>query len=173
MVTAFNVYGILHFQIFPGQYVYWLVIIFLEKVAGDQKVGDPEALFFCHCEDAICRLPNGTKFNPFYLREMRRDGIRKQNIEPCNTGNIARSISPSCSTCSVNSSKMPNCHRCHETEINEKTERGESFAQRRDGKIHQKFGPQNIAYHHINSKSNLKVSLYVRKAQWKRVIKVS
>ena len=89
--------------------------MFLEKVAGDQKVGDPEALFFCHCEEAICRLPNGTKFNPFYLREMRRDGIRKQNIEPCNTGNIARSISPSCSTCSVNSSKMPNCYRCNET----------------------------------------------------------
>ena len=84
-----------------------------EKVADDQKVGDPEALFFCHCEDAICRLPNGTKFNPFYLREMRRDVLRKQNIEPCNTGNIARSISPSCSTCSVNSSKMPNCYRCN------------------------------------------------------------
>ena len=89
--------------------------LFLEKVAGDQKVGDPEALFFCHCEDAICRLPNGTKFNPFYLREMRRDGLRKQNIEPCNASNIARSISPSCSTCSVNSSKMPNCYRCNET----------------------------------------------------------
>ena len=50
---------------------------------------------------------------------------------------------------------------CYTLEINGKTERGESFAQRRDGKIHQKFGPQNIAYHHINSKSNLKVSLYV------------
>ena len=60
---------------------------------------------------------------------------------------------------------------CYTLEINGKTERGESFAQRRDGKIHQKFGPQNIAYHHINSKSNLKVSLYVKKAQWKRVIK--
>ena len=60
-------------------------------------------------------LPNETKFNPFYLREMRRDGSRKQNIEPCNTGNIARSISPSCSACSVNSSKMPNCYRCNET----------------------------------------------------------
>ena len=49
-------------------------------------------------------------------------------------------------------------------EINGKTERGENFAQRRDGKIHQNskhFGAQNIAYHHINSKSNLKVSLYV------------
>ena len=63
---------------------------------------------------------------------------------------------------------------CYTLEINGKTERGENFAQRRDGKIHQKdrhFGPQNIAYHHINSKSNLKVSLYVKKAQWKRVIK--
>ena len=45
---------------------------------------------------------------------------------------------------------------CYTLEINGKTARGESFAQRRDGKIHQKFGPQNIAYHHINSKSNLK-----------------
>ena len=52
---------------------------------------------------------------------------------------------------------------CYTLEINGKTERGESFAQRRDGKIHQKFGPQNIAYHHINSKSNLKVRLYVKK----------
>ena len=60
---------------------------------------------------------------------------------------------------------------CYTLEITGKTARGESFAQRRDGKIHQKFGPQNIAYHHINSKSNLKVSLYVKKAQWKRVIK--
>ena len=55
-------------------------------------------------------------------------------------------------------------------EINGKTERGEGFAQRRDGKIHQKdkhFGPQNIGYHHINSKSNLKVSLYVKKQSGK------
>ena len=52
--------------------------------------------------------------------------------------------------------KMMVCNFCYTLEINGKTERGESFAQRRDGKIHQKFGPQNIAYHHINSKSNLK-----------------
>ena len=55
-------------------------------------------------------------------------------------------------------------------EINGKTERGENFAQRRDGKIHQKdkfFGPQNTAYHHINSKSHLKVSLYVKESRCK------
>ena len=117
MVTAFNSYGIPYFNFSMSDLANIFIDLssFLEKVAGDQKVGDPEALFFCHCEDAICRLPNGTKFNPFYLREMRRDVLRKQNIEPCNTGNIARSISPSCSTCSVNSSKMPNCYRCNET----------------------------------------------------------
>lgn len=56
-------------------------------------------------------------------------------------------------------------------EINGKAELGENFAQRRDGKIHQKdrrFGAQNTAYHHINSKSNLKVSLYVQKPHWKK-----
>ena len=50
--------------------------------------------------------------------------------------------------------------------INGKAERAENFAQRRDGNIHQKdkhFRPQNNAYHHINSKSNLKVSLYFKK----------
>ena len=65
-------------------------------------------MLHCHCEEAICRLPNGTKFNPFYLREMRKDGIRKQTIETRNA------VSATCSTCTLDSNGKLYC--CDGTE---------------------------------------------------------
>jgi len=69
-------------------------------------------MLHCHCEEAICRLPNGTKFNPFYLREMRKDGIRKQTIETRNA------VSATCSTCTLDSNGKLYC--CDGTEKDKK-----------------------------------------------------
>ena len=68
-------------------------------------------IFYCHCEESICRLPNGTKFNPFYLREMRKDGIRRQTIETRNVGGgmVDNSASATCSTCTLDSNGKLYC----------------------------------------------------------------
>ena len=87
----------------------------LGVIAGEYEICESNPrLLFCHCEEAVCQLPNGTKFNPFYLREMRRDGISKQNIQAKNVNRLNIRASSTCSTCTVGSNGELCC--CDETQ---------------------------------------------------------
>lgn len=79
-------------------------------IAGEyEKSENNPRLLFCHCEESVCHLPYGTKFNPFYLREMRRDGISKQIIQAKNADLIDTPGSATCSTCTLDSNGKLYC----------------------------------------------------------------
>ena len=104
-----------YFELFSLQQFLFCKFILHTVSNLDMNEANP-GMLYCQCEEAICRLPNGTKFNPFYLREMRKDGIRKQTIETRNVGGgiMDRTVSATCSTCTLDDNGKLYC--CDGTE---------------------------------------------------------
>jgi len=44
-------------------------------VAVQDSLASNNATLFCHCEDNVCKLANGVKLNPFYVRHMRSGNV--------------------------------------------------------------------------------------------------